>query len=444
MIEREAKTDEDRPKIARVIYNRLAHRHAAGDRRQRALRHAAGRASTRTPIPFSEQRETPGPYNTYLNAGLPPTPIANPGRASIRAALNPAPNPSVGDPLCADLPDGVAVRVPLLRARRRGRRPRLRRDRRAARGQRRRGRPPPACSTDRGRPCTSPPSSARRSRHSLSPAIHNAAFAAGRARLGVRRLRRRAGRRPAALDAMRALGIAGLSVTTPHKEDVAAAVDELAPAAAALRSVNTVVVARRRRAWSATAPTATASSPRSPRPASASPARRSPCVGAGAAARSVVDALGRAGAGDDRRRQPDAGAGRGGGRAGRGRRGSARPPTSPAADVVVNATSVGMGTDELPFDPALLRAGPGRRRPRVPPAARRRCCAPPRERGLPHRRRPRDARPPGRPAAGAVDRRRPDPAMMRAAAAELPAAAAPSVAASSADASPLGTRTARQ
>ena len=44
-----------------------------------------------------------------------------------------------------------------------------------------------------------------------------------------------------AIEAMRALGIAGLSVTTPHKEDVAAAVDSLSPAAAALRSVNTVV-----------------------------------------------------------------------------------------------------------------------------------------------------------------------------------------------------------
>lgn len=98
MIEKEAKLDEDRPKIARVIYNRLF----IGMNLQidAAVYYGQDRS---TPFPILRQR--PGPYNTYLNAGLPPTPIANPGRASIRAALNPAPNPPPGDPICQGLED---------------------------------------------------------------------------------------------------------------------------------------------------------------------------------------------------------------------------------------------------------------------------------------------------------------------------------------------------
>ena len=96
MIEREAKIDADRPKIARVIYNRL--------RRKMLLQIDAtllyNQDATKT---MSELQKMDFPYNTYLHKGLPPTPIAQPGRASIRAALNPSPNPSAGDPLCVGL-----------------------------------------------------------------------------------------------------------------------------------------------------------------------------------------------------------------------------------------------------------------------------------------------------------------------------------------------------
>ena len=54
--------------------------------------------------PFSEVRQIPSDWNTYLLPSLPATPIANPGRASINAALNPAPNPPPGDVICRDLP----------------------------------------------------------------------------------------------------------------------------------------------------------------------------------------------------------------------------------------------------------------------------------------------------------------------------------------------------
>src|SRR5581483_9732202 len=77
--------------------------------------------------------------------------------------------------------------------------------------------------------------------HSLSPALHNAAFEAlGLAWVYVAFPVRR-GRAAAAVAAVPALGLAGFNVTMPHKEDVAAACDDLTPDAAALRSVNTVV-----------------------------------------------------------------------------------------------------------------------------------------------------------------------------------------------------------
>jgi UPF0755 protein len=98
MIEREAKVDADRAVIARVIYNRLA-------RGMRLEIDATLYYGAPAGTPFDVLRDTDSPYNTYLYSGLPPTPIANPGRASIRAAVNPAPNPASGDEICAVLPD---------------------------------------------------------------------------------------------------------------------------------------------------------------------------------------------------------------------------------------------------------------------------------------------------------------------------------------------------
>jgi shikimate dehydrogenase len=78
-------------------------------------------------------------------------------------------------------------------------------------------------------------------RHSLSPALHNAAFEA----LGLDwvyvAFEVEPGLVAHALDGMRSLGIDGLNVTMPHKDAACAAVDRLDPAAAALRTVNTIV-----------------------------------------------------------------------------------------------------------------------------------------------------------------------------------------------------------
>jgi UPF0755 protein len=83
MIEREAKVDADRPKIAAVIYNRLA----AGKRLEidATVEYAVGHGNL-----TARDLRSSSPYNTYTSVGLPPTPIAAPGEAAIKAALHPA------------------------------------------------------------------------------------------------------------------------------------------------------------------------------------------------------------------------------------------------------------------------------------------------------------------------------------------------------------------
>ncbi len=82
LIEKEAKVDEDRAKIARVIYNRLEQGWALGI--DASLVYFTGDS-----ILLASELEMESPYNTRLNRGLPPTPIAAPGEKSIEAALNP-------------------------------------------------------------------------------------------------------------------------------------------------------------------------------------------------------------------------------------------------------------------------------------------------------------------------------------------------------------------
>lgn len=90
LIEAEAARDQDRPKVARVIYNRLTGEETNGLLQIDAtVDYALGRPLT-VGLTQEEQQGTDSPYNTYRYPGLPPGPIGNPGAASIEAALHPA------------------------------------------------------------------------------------------------------------------------------------------------------------------------------------------------------------------------------------------------------------------------------------------------------------------------------------------------------------------
>ena len=198
-------------------------------------------------------------------------------------------------------------------------------------------------------------------RHSLSPVLHNAAFAEVGLDWAYVAFDVPEGGCPGAVEGARALGLCGLSVTMPHKRAAALACDELTPAAAELGVANTIVRRGDRLVGDATDGPGFVASLRA---AGHDPAGRD-CLllGAGGAAACVAQAL--AGAGAARvgvmARRPEA-----------ARQVMALAGTSGAmadgdeiggADLVVNATSVGMrgttgeGASPLGLDLTRLRPG---------------------------------------------------------------------------------------
>ena len=91
MVEREARVPRDRPLIAAVIYNRLRRGMALGVDATvyYALALRDGPAAYERQLTASDLL-VESPYNTRRRTGLPPTPISNPGLASIEAAAHPA------------------------------------------------------------------------------------------------------------------------------------------------------------------------------------------------------------------------------------------------------------------------------------------------------------------------------------------------------------------
>ena len=85
MVQAEGGRVADYPKIAEVVYNRLAR--GMQLKFDSTVFYGLGKYGTAA---TNAQINTPGPYNTYLNTGLPPGPIDSPGNAAIQATLHPA------------------------------------------------------------------------------------------------------------------------------------------------------------------------------------------------------------------------------------------------------------------------------------------------------------------------------------------------------------------
>jgi shikimate dehydrogenase len=195
--------------------------------------------------------------------------------------------------------------------------------------------------------------------HSLSPALHNAAFAA----LGIDwccvAFEVADGDAARALGGMASLGIRGLSVTMPHKTAVAALVDDCTPVALALGAVNCVILRPDGQLLGHNTDGAGFLDSLRDDAGIDPHGMQVVVVGAGGAARAVVHALGTAGAAsvvvinrDGERAARAAALADGCGRVG-------TLGDVEAAGLIVNATPVGMGADatDLPLPAEVLHAG---------------------------------------------------------------------------------------
>jgi len=87
IVEKESVVETERTKIAGVFTNRLQQQIPLGA--DPTVEYGLKIRQTPDQPLTLQQVNTPSPYNTYLNQGLPPTPIASPGQASLEAALQP-------------------------------------------------------------------------------------------------------------------------------------------------------------------------------------------------------------------------------------------------------------------------------------------------------------------------------------------------------------------
>jgi UPF0755 protein len=90
IVEKEAVRADERPRIAAVYLNRLKKRMRLEADPTVIYGASNGKGNLGHGLLRSELKDEDNPYNTYRNQGLPPTPIANPGRAAIEAVLKPA------------------------------------------------------------------------------------------------------------------------------------------------------------------------------------------------------------------------------------------------------------------------------------------------------------------------------------------------------------------